>query len=534
MPRQTINLDSPLHQQADEAWEAMMNANDPVFPTVLVREPGVLVRMTQRGELERFNPDSLRDELSRVACFGRTNASGDFIEKHPPFDVVKNILERDSERYVRGQLVDRVVDIPVLAKDGTLIERPGYHEGGRLYYRPATNPDGSPLTVRMKAEVHPKDLDDALSLLIGPQGLLGDFGFTDEASVANAVGLLLLPFVRERISGPTPLHLVRAPDIGSGKSTLATACLIPSCGEPSIISGTKNEEEWRKRITAALMSGTNAIFLDNLSGTLDSASLAAALTGGYWEDRILGESTMAKVPVRNAWVATGNNLALAPEQVRRAVPIFLDPGDIRPDLRDQESAFAHPDLIEWAKENRAALAEAALTLVRHWLDGPAHAEGGWIYSRTGEEPILGRRNMGSYLDWSRVIGGILDACEIRGFLENRDQLVVEADDATIQAGDFLEAWYHLDWPPVRAKDIIPLLTFNGALHDWLPDELSGVRDADLQKRFNLWLRENNNRRINGYQLQAVEGRRKMWHVRRIASDTAATPPSIAELVSKNV
>lgn len=503
-----------------------MDANDPQLPTVLIREPGVLVRMTKRGDLERFNVDSLRDELSRVASFGRLSASGEWQEKHPPIDVVRNLIERDFARYSRGLLVDRVVDVPVLAKDGTLIERPGYHEGGRLYYRPGTLPDGSELTVKMKSEVHPAELDDALELLTVE--LLGDFGFADEASIANALGLLILPFVRERINGPTPLHVVRAPDIGSGKSFLATACLIPSCGMPSIISGTKNEEEWRKRITAALMSGTNAIFLDNLSGKLDSASLAAALTGGYWEDRVLGESTMAKVPIRNAWVATGNNLALAPEQVRRAVPIFLDPGDVRPDLRDQEQAFTHPDLLEWAKQERGALAEAALTIVRHWLDGPAHSEGGWIYQRTGEDPILGRRNMGSYLDWSRVIGGILDSCGIRGFLDNREKLAYEADDETIQAGEFLQKWYELDNPPARSRDVCRLCEYGGPLHGALPDELTGLRVEDMQRKFNAWLRVNNKRRIAGYQLVSDDSQsRKMWYVRKV--ETQAAAPTIAEM-----
>lgn len=507
-----------------------MDANDPQFPTVLIREPGVLVRMTQRGDLERFNVDSLRDELSRVASFGRLNASGEWLEKHPPIDVVRNLIERDFARYSRGLLVDRVVDVPVLAKDGTLIERPGYHQGGRLYYRPGTLPSGAELSVRMKSEVHPAELDDALELLTVE--LLGDFGFADEASIANALGLLLLPFVRERINGPTPLHIVRAPDIGSGKSFLATACLIPSCGMPSIISGTKNEEEWRKRITAALMSGTNAIFLDNLSGKLDSASLAAALTGGYWEDRILGESTMAKVPIRNAWVATGNNLALAPEQVRRAVPIFLDPGDVRPDLRDQEQAFNHPDLLEWAQQERAALAEAALTIVRHWLDGPAHSEGGWVYQRTGEDPILGRRNMGSYLDWSRVIGGILDSCGIRGFLDNREKLAYEADDETIQAGEFLQKWWELDNPPMRSRDVVSLCEYGGALHSALPDELTGLRSEDMQKKFNAWLRVNNKRRIAGFQLISDDSStRKKWYVRKV--ETQAAAPTIAEMYAQH-
>jgi len=51
--------------------------------------------------------------------------------------------------------------------------------------------------------------------------LLIDFPFADEASRANALALLLLPYVRPLIVGPTPLHLITAPTQGTGKDLLA-------------------------------------------------------------------------------------------------------------------------------------------------------------------------------------------------------------------------------------------------------------------------------------------------------------------------
>jgi len=44
--------------------------------------------------------------------------------------------------------------------------------------------------------------------------LLGDFPFVDEASRAHTLALMLEPFVRPLIKGPTPLYLIDAPTRG--------------------------------------------------------------------------------------------------------------------------------------------------------------------------------------------------------------------------------------------------------------------------------------------------------------------------------
>lgn len=521
MPRRTIDTGLPLHEQADQAWAALMDANDVHFPRVLVRDPAILVRMTERGELEPYSTESLRDELSRICQFGTMDArTGDWNERHPPRDVAVNLIERDTERYIGAPRVERVVDVPVLDRTSQLVDEPGFHPASGIYYRPAEVPGPGgvprPLRVRMVHEVNADDLDAALELIL--TDLFGDFGFVDQASRAHAVALLLLPFVREYVRGPTPLHVVIAPEIGTGKTTLATAALIPGCGSVSVVPGTRNEEEWRKRITAALLGGTGAVLLDNLR-TLDSPSLAGALTSGVWEDRVLGESRMAKLKVSNVWAATGNNLSLAPEQVRRSVPIFLDPGDVRPDLRDQKVAFKHPMLTEWAMANRRALIEACLTLVKHWLEGPVgYSEGGYILHRTGGPPVMPDVNMGSYLSWSEVIGGILKACDIEGFLGNRAKLAEEADDETRQTIEFFEAWYDA-YPerPLLASEVLAACGFGQPLAPFVPDELAGLPDGKRQAAFAAWLRDNRQRRLGGYQLLTDVGRRKKWYVHRVTA-----------------
>jgi hypothetical protein len=50
--------------------------------------------------------------------------------------------------------------------------------------------------------------------------LFGDFPFATDADRTNALGALLLPFVRELVDDPTPLHLIEAPSPGIGKGLL--------------------------------------------------------------------------------------------------------------------------------------------------------------------------------------------------------------------------------------------------------------------------------------------------------------------------
>ena len=139
------------------------------------------------------------------------------------------------------------------------------------------------------------------------------------------MALLLLPFVRELIEGPTPLHLIEKPTPGTGAGLLSDVLTYPFLGQTvSVMAEGGDDDEWRKRITAKLMSGGSIVLIDNLRRVVDSGALSAALTTDSWEDRILGQSNMAKVPVRTVWIATGNNPALSNEIARRVVRIRLD------------------------------------------------------------------------------------------------------------------------------------------------------------------------------------------------------------------
>jgi hypothetical protein len=330
-------------------------------------------------------------------------------------DVVRNVIADENAPF--PPLRD-LVHAPVLKLDGTILQ-PGYDPTSRLYLHA---PD---LVFPQLDGVEPSrlEIDDAVELIGGD--LLGDFPFKDKADKANAFALVVLPFLREHIDGPTPLHLIQKPTPGTGATLFAEIATYPATGKlPGFMIEGRDEDEWRKRLTTILLGSPTYILIDNLRRPLESAVLAAALTGSYWEDRLLGTNTQTRLPIRCAWIATGNNPTLSQEIARRTVSIRLDAKVDQPWLRD---GFSHPDLRGWVRDNRRSLVLAALVLARAW----------WCAERP--EPSHGRR-LGMYEDYSRVMGGVLKVAGIDGFLDNLAEFYATADVESAAKRGFLCAW----------------------------------------------------------------------------------------------
>jgi hypothetical protein len=171
------------------------------------------------------------------------------------------------------------------------------------------------------------------------------------------------------------------------------------------------DEEFRKKITATLMSGTTLLVLDNVDGPLLAGSLAAALTAETWSDRILGQSLMVTLPQHVTWVATGNNLQLGGDLARGCYWIRLDAHTSRP---WQRTGFRHPDLLGWISAQRGDLVHALLTLSQAWY--------------TAGQPDAPTPILGSFEAWTRTIGGILHHVGVPGFLANLGDLYAQVED----------------------------------------------------------------------------------------------------------
>jgi hypothetical protein len=435
-PRPAIDISTiDLPIVMPQAWDAIVAAND---PPLLFRRAGELVRLerTENGALLIKTVDTRRMAgiLARAARWVRISYDkrGGTAEKEtiPPVALVDDGMVNVDARI---PALTRIVHAPAFADGETLLTTPGYHPEARIYYDPAHGvvvPD-------VPSEPTPEHLERARALIL--EELLCDFPFVSDADRAHAVALFLLPFVRELINGPTPLHLIEAPTMGTGKGLLAETLMIAALGDtPSPMTEATTDEEWGKSITSNLLAAPAVIYIDNLNRMLASGKLAAALTAREFSDRVLGKSEQVALPVRCVWMATANNPTLSTEISRRCIRIRIDP---RVDEPWKREGFKHPKLRSWVEANRADLIWSALVLCRYGL---AHGTAG--------------RPLGSYEAWSDVIGCILNGCNIPGFLDNLDLLYARADAEGAAWRALIAAWWEKHQSlPMPASELFPLV-----------------------------------------------------------------------------
>lgn len=332
------DLDRAVREARQQAAKKRAQEQRNHTPFIFVRG-GYLTRIkideNGRALAEPLTLQSARGILERSANFLRVLESNEGISYSPippPLDVVNDLMALSDWPGILPLI--GVTTAPVVAPDGTLGLAPGYQKGSRLYYHAS-----KPLNL---GDTTPTDEAVAKAQKLLLEELLVDFPFKDEASRAKALALLLLPFVRPLITSPTALHLIDAPTPGTGKSLLADIVTLPfSPTGASVMTAGRDDEEWRKRITARLIDGPSHILIDNVQGRLTSADLAAAITAPFWSDRLLGQSKTITVPVRCCWMATGNNVLLSGELARRVCWIRLDG---KAECPWERNGFRHPSV----------------------------------------------------------------------------------------------------------------------------------------------------------------------------------------------
>jgi hypothetical protein len=419
-----------------EAWTAIRASN---VPATLFRFGGQPARLERNDEGELLAAplgiDGLRYELTeRVRCVQvDSRIDGTTLPAIPPEVLLRNLLATPESPL---PVLQRIVEAPVFGTDGQIQTEPGYHLASRTYFAPPAGFVVLPVSHQPLAD----EIDEARDLLVDE--LLGDFPFVSEADRAHALGLLLLPFVRDLIPGPTPLHLVEKPTPGTGASLLVEMLTCPATGrELAAMTEGRNEDEWRKRLTAKLRTAPAFVLLDNLRNTLDSAALSAAITAPVWEDRILGESTMGRYIVRCGWIGTANNPSVSHEIARRSIRIRLDAKRDRPWLREE---FRHSHLRGWVAEHRGRLVWAALTLGQAWL--------------AAGRP-MGKQKLGMFEGWAAIIGGLLDVAHVPGFLANISEFYDQTDIEGQLIRGFVEAWWeHYRSAVVTGNELYELVT----------------------------------------------------------------------------
>ncbi len=468
-------------------WRALVEQNE---PPDLFRAGGSLSRIESSDHgapvLRTLTPDRLRHELARRARFYQNDRQGDITPAKPPLDVVRDMLATPDPPL---PILTRMVEVPVFTGNGTLHTEPGYCPSTRIYYAPPKRFHLPLLPQRPNTE----DLARAKALIF--EDLVVDFPFTDPASKAHALALILLPAARELIEGPTPNHLVESPGPGSGKDLLVDCCLRPSLGTHlAILAQATSDEDWRKRITASFKQAAGAILIGNITRPLDSGVLAAALTALTWTDRILGRTEMAHLPVRCVWTTTGNNPRVSGEIARRSIRIRIDPQCPRPWERTH---FKHRNLRPWVDEHRAELVWASLLLIQAWV--------------AAGRPLCDDKVLGSYETWSAVMGGILAVNHVEGFLSKMEEFYEADDPETAMWAGFLESWWERFGDSKVGVGELCDIAVEGGID--LADETAHARKVSLGRR----LTERRDQVIGEYRIQRAgqAQRAVLWRLGRV-------------------
>jgi len=404
----------PFRIICDETLRALQSFN--TAPVIFVRSNRLVcveAMASGRRTICDVDEQKLRLFLAHAADFYQLSRRHARSEVPPPIEAIRAVLAESPIRW-RHPPLEALVEAPTLRPDGTVLAKPGYDPSSRLFLAPTEGLSG----IVIPPEPTRHHIRSALGLILD---LIADFPFVDQPSRANAVATMLTVACRRVIRGLTPLALFDATTQGTGKTLLAEIVSLIVTGQAAdLFTAPREPEEWRKQLTSVLREGPSVVFIDNVATRLDYPELCKVLTAEVHRDRLLGKSETVSLPVRCAWIATGNNIQIGGDMRRRCYWVRMEAPCPEPFMRTD---FRHPKIKTYVLEKRGELLAALLTLARAWF--------------AAGQPKPALAPLGSFEYWTEVIGGMLQHAGVDGFLANSDQLYEQADVETAAWEAFL-------------------------------------------------------------------------------------------------
>jgi hypothetical protein len=363
------------------------------------------------------------------------------------------------------------VEAPTMRPDGTILDIPGYDAKTGLHFDP-----GSMVFPPIPENPGEEDARKALGVL---KDVLREFPFVveennPEVSPSRSVVLaaIMTSLVR-RILRTAPLTIFDAPTRASGKTLLSDIVSYIAIGRTApAMTWTGSEEENRKRLHAALITGELLVQIDNISAPLQGDALCAILTQEFYSDRWLGHSKLVTVPTCCNFMATGNNINVVGDLCTRSLSARLDPQMEHP----EERTFERPNLRAYVLEHRAEIVCAALTMMR-------------AYVVAGRPKPRDMKPYGRFEEWSNLVRSTLiwlgepDPCASA-------KLIMAADPEVEGLADVLDTWKVLfGGAPKTSPEVIRTATeaAGQSLRDALEAVLVG---KELKARtLTAWLRK---------------------------------------------
>jgi hypothetical protein len=504
--------DGDLLRIIDEIEDALLASGAQVFSragrlVMPVTEPERASdgRKTAVACLRELSPESFMGLVAGAATFQKYKRKS-LVDIDPPLQHLRVILA--SEQRWRFPHVTGVITTPTLRSDGSLLAEPGYDPETELCLMPGFQLPPIP--------EHPtKDQANAAFKLLAD--LLSEFSFKrsgggHEMQLNRSVALSGLLTALVRGSLPTaPTHLIRAHMPGTGKSylvdifaTIATGRLCP------VITASKSVEETEKRLDAIIRSGIAMFSLDNCAHDLGGERLCQVSERPVVKIRILGHSETPDCDVHTAIYATGNNIGLKGDMVRRGLVCNLESLDERPELRR-----FNRNALKTAGANRPAYVAAALSVMRAYL-------------AAGAPEVCGP--FGSYEDWSRMVRSPLIWLGEPDPVASVDTSQAE-DPELAELREWFILWlaeFKLDEPYTSARfaeaaAAAPIGFNPNPFKEFLLRVAADKNGEVSTKRLGEWLARNCGRvvRVNG---------RRYWMVKRRDSATNTTVYQLSEVI----
>jgi putative DNA primase/helicase len=365
--------------------------------------------------------------IASYTCTWTKRKSNLLVEVHPDDETIAAALVR---RDINLPRLRGISTTPIITPSGAIIDKPGYNAESEVFCDIPQELQG----LNVPLAPTEKDVQEAVQILQKP---FQDFPL-DDAARAGIIACILTVTLRALIAGVVPMWAYLAATPGTGKSLMLRCVAIIATGdEPAILTEVNNPEEFQKTMASLLAGSPAIIVIDNLN-KLDSGTLAAMLTSKRIQFRQLGTQKMLEYDVYVVMAITGNNIELTQELARRTISVEQIADVERPWTR---TGFAIPNLVEYVKENRSALVRSILTLARNWF--------------VKGKPSVSTKLLGSYEEWHRTIGGIMEAAGIKGLLQDAGRLYERADMETMRLEAFILAWHQEHQSRiVRANELV--------------------------------------------------------------------------------
>lgn len=325
--------------------------------------PGIIVK-TKKGE-ELFVEKSINSELARTM-------------------LTSHILEKALPQITRIF----TIPIPIILNGELTFPKKGYDPRFNSWL-----PNNAPEITEPEME-----LVKAKSIL---KNLFKEFCFEEQEDFDIAIAGLLTPFLRGLYSAfnkRTPVFFYLANRERAGKDYLAgiTGLVYEgnSIEESPLSSGERssnNNEELRKKIMSALMTGRKRMHFSNNRGYIDNAVFEGIITSEYHSDRVLGKNEILTFANELEFSLSGNTgVGFTADFANRCRIIRL--------LLDIENAnernFSNPNLHGWVLENRSLILSALYALIRNWIE---------------KGKPKGSLPFASFPEWAKICGGVMEA-----------------------------------------------------------------------------------------------------------------------------